>query len=445
MSNSNIQHLDSLCIVHADFDIWSGQTRLTAEDLKLRADIDLPPEKLALLGSKKICDPARMKPFHRLKTRTRRLLEHYGLPFLNGVAVPVDKLDTILTQLDTIADEFEAERVAFLNTYDHAIEEWVKENPGYEELIRSGVMPREVVKERIGFDYQSFNIAPVASDATGSSQDRLGNRLGGLSEDLFQEIVKEANTFYEERLKAKSELIKSTRPTLNRLRDKVHGLCFLNQAFRPLVGLLDGVLRVYDNSAGKIVAPDLYQVTAAVLIMCDRNKIEGYADGSVTVDGLNGEALKATAPVWSDAPLASDIEKAEATDPVPTPVPMSEEAQQESNDAPGATETPKEEPAKAPVPSTPQVNSTASLFADMDLLLQQIESANSASSGQPSSSNVDVTSAPAEKASATAEVELETSAAAPEPYRAEEPVSTDDGSDMIPYEPVEVMDVVDAP
>lgn len=389
MSNSNIKHLDSLCIVHADFDIWSGQTRLTAEDLKLRADIDLPPEKLALLGSKKICDPARMKPFHRIKSRTRRLLEHYGLPFLNGVAVPVSSLDAILTQLDKIALEFEAERVAFLNTYDHAIEEWVKENPGYEELIRSGAMPREVVKERIGFDYQSFNIAPVAADGTGASHDRLGKRLGGLSDDLFNEIVKEANTFYEERLKAKSELGRATRPTLKGLRDKVHGLCFLNQAFRPLVGLLDGVLNVYDQSAGKIVAPDLYQVTSAVLIMCSREKIEGYADGSVTVDGLKDAALVATAPVWSGREdlLGSSVDASAVSNQPASPEPVVAypgQAHSDTLNAPLDKQEPSHNGQIAEVVDQSQGLST--LMADMESFFQTINAPSTTSASNADAS-----------------------------------------------------------
>jgi hypothetical protein len=36
-NSTKINHLTQLCVVHADFDIWSGQVRLTADDLKLGA------------------------------------------------------------------------------------------------------------------------------------------------------------------------------------------------------------------------------------------------------------------------------------------------------------------------------------------------------------------------------------------------------------------------
>lgn len=313
-SNRQIQHLENLCVIHVDFDIWSGQTRLNAEDLKLGEGGEIPPEKLALLGSKKICDPAKLRGFHRLKTKCRRKLEHYGLPFMNGWAVPAERLDTILKQLDSIGKEFDAVRQEFLRCYDKAVDDWANDNPGYEHIIRAGAMPRGVVETRIGFDYQVFQIQPVGevSDAT---QQRLNRKVGGLSDALFGEITAEANKFYEERLKGAMSLDVATRKTLENLRSKVDGLSFLHGSLASLVHLLDETIQGYQQHAqGRyVVAPFLYQVMAAVLIMRDRTMIASYANGAVTVDdmaqnagslaiGLNPDALAA----MPDQPVATD-------------------------------------------------------------------------------------------------------------------------------------------
>ncbi|NMV28296.1 DUF3150 domain-containing protein, partial [Vibrio parahaemolyticus] len=63
---------------------------------------------------------------------------------------------------------------------------------------------------------------------------------------------------------------------------------FLNSAFNPLVKLLDQTLRGYEQHADgrNIVAPFFYQVVAAVLIMSERDRIEQYANGSITVEGM---------------------------------------------------------------------------------------------------------------------------------------------------------------
>lgn len=307
---SQIQHLDQVCVIHADFDIWSGQTRLDPKDLKLGVGGEIPPEKLALLGSKKICDPARLKGFSRLKTKARRVLAHYGLPFMSGWAVPAERLDTIMKQLDQIKDEFEEVRQTFLTQYDTAVEAWIADNPGYENIIRAGAMPRSVVEKRIGFDYAVYHIRPAGNAA---SEQQLGRQVESLGNDLFSEIIKEANTFYEEKLRGASELLTSTRPTLQKLYDKVDGLSFLNAAFDPLARLLNETIKGYATyaSGGRLLAPYLYQVVAAVLICCDRQKIEGYANGTVQVQDMAPDPSSHAAD-QAPAPSAAD------TAPAPT-------------------------------------------------------------------------------------------------------------------------------
>lgn len=63
MSQTQIKHLDSLSVVQIDFNIWSGQTRLRPEDFNLGVGGELPSEKVAQLGSKKIIDNANLNGF----------------------------------------------------------------------------------------------------------------------------------------------------------------------------------------------------------------------------------------------------------------------------------------------------------------------------------------------------------------------------------------------
>lgn len=295
---TKVNHLQSLCVIHVDFDIWSGQTRLSASDLKLGQGGEIPPEKVAQLGSKKICDPAKLKGFHRLKTETRRLLLKFGMPFMNGFAVPVSKTDEICSKLDAVSSAFNQLKQDFIRGYNNAVDEWCRENPEYERAIRSGSLPKETVEARIGFEYQVFMIQPLNEDEDNAK--RLNRKVERLGDDLISEVVQEANKFYAETLAGRNQCSVTTRQTLRNIRDKVDGLSFLNGSFTPLVRLLDQTLRGYEQHARgrNIVAPYFYQVVATVLIMGDRDRIEQYANGSINVEGLANDIGGTEAHMW---------------------------------------------------------------------------------------------------------------------------------------------------
>lgn len=289
MSQTQIKHLDSLSVVQIDFNIWSGQTRLRPEDFNLGVGGELPSEKVAQLGSKKIIDTANLNGFHRLKQEARRMLSRYGMPFMNGFAVPLDKTDEVCDRLDKIEDEFNLLKQKFFQEYNDAINDWARENPDLEKAIRDGALSQSDVESRIGFEYQLFRIAPMDDQA---NSERLTRKVNSLGDDLLSEIIKTASEFYTERLLGNRQVNISTRRTLIALRDKIDGLSFLNNAFSSLVQLLDETIDGYAKHAvgRNITDPFLWQVIGAVLILSDRDRIEQYATGTVTVDAMGNLA-----------------------------------------------------------------------------------------------------------------------------------------------------------
>lgn len=297
MSNSKVKHYDRLSVIHADFDIWSGQTRLSGEDLKLGHGGEIPPSKVAQLGSKRICGPENLRGFHRLKTETRRLLLRHGMPFMNGVAVPVDKTDEICERLDQIEGEFNALKSEFIRGYHQAVEEWVDENPEYGDAIRRGALPIEEVERRIGFEYQVFMMKPLDNDSDEVRQDRLNKKIENLGQDIIDEVVQESSKFYAEKLAGRETCAVSTKKTLKKVRDKIYGLSFLNGNLVSLTNLLDQTLQGYAQFSGsrEVTGPFFYQVVAAVLIMSSRDRIEQYSAGEISVDELSRETAEQTA------------------------------------------------------------------------------------------------------------------------------------------------------
>jgi len=272
--------LQELVVVNADYDIWSGQVRLEDKDIKLGEGGELPPDRVAQLGNKTICDPASLKVFRSLRGATRRMLEGYGLPFLTGWAVPRSKLSEILGKLETARLTFEQEKQAFLGNYDSSIQNWIANNVGYEEAIRNGVLDRSSVEKRLKFDYQVFHIQPVSGEP--NAEKRLADQTKGLAGQLFREIETEADEFYQKYLRGKAEISVRTRKRLECLADKVDGLSFLNRAFEPVVRLLRETVDGYDQHAdhGPIGAPFFFQIHSVVTILRDQAQMKDFADGN---------------------------------------------------------------------------------------------------------------------------------------------------------------------
>lgn len=339
----NIQTLNQLCVVSPVFNIWSGKTRLEASDIKLGDGGEIPPEKLASLGNKKICDPADLAIFHSLKSQIRRLLSHYGLRFMNGYAIPQGKLSYVEAQLEIIQRKFDDRRQYFLDNYDLAVEKWIEENPEFADSIRRGIMPLDVVSERIKFTYTIYNINPVNEQ----SANQLSRQVDALTSDLYSEIETEAEAFYQSYLNGKSYLNASTKASLEKLFDKVDGLSFMNASLDPLAKLLKDTINGFDvhKVKNRIEAPFLYQVCSVVLICADQEKIHGYADGSVKVGNVYSAGLDddddlpetvapqdlLTLPVESEADEVAVAPQVDSEEPIEEVAPATEEDAEEES------------------------------------------------------------------------------------------------------------------
>lgn len=277
---NTISKTEQIFVVDADFRIWSGQRKLDTADIRIGAGGELPPEKVANLGNKRIVDPKGLNGFHRLKVQARRFLESHGMPFLGGYACPMDKFDLVQQELDQIGQEFERVKQTFLLDYDNLVQSWVNDNPEYANEILRGVLHRDDVEKRISFDYEVFKLQPAGEgDEAAEKLERRVNRLG---DDLIAEVAESAQKFAET-LFGKDRVSSTTSITLKGIRDKVDGLSFLNGNLKPLSDLITETLQGYQlNRSGRYIEkPFLYQVLAVSLILSDEEKIQDWADGKI--------------------------------------------------------------------------------------------------------------------------------------------------------------------
>ena len=102
-TQTDIKVLDSLLALHLEVNIWTARKKLSPEDF---AGATLPPEDLASLGSKRICDPEDLRIFGTLKSRAVSLLDRHGVRFLGGWAIPLDQAEWTVSELEQILHDF---------------------------------------------------------------------------------------------------------------------------------------------------------------------------------------------------------------------------------------------------------------------------------------------------------------------------------------------------
>ncbi|MDD2273790.1 MAG: DUF3150 domain-containing protein [Desulfuromonadaceae bacterium] len=228
--------LSKLVVVSLSISLWTGRKKLSPEDLGLDFS-KLPPEKLATLGSKKICDPEKLAVFSALKRRAERHCEAVGVRFLGGYAIPEDKAEEVMKVLDGVRDEFEKEKTEFLLEYDRSIREWIEANPEWAGIIEVGVEPASTAARRLGFTVQVFKVKNIDGLDKG-----LNEQTNSLSERLIFEINQQARQAWEESYKGRASVTRKALRPIKSMLDKLRGLEFLSPYLISLAVQVEDVL-----------------------------------------------------------------------------------------------------------------------------------------------------------------------------------------------------------
>ncbi|MEF2144165.1 MAG: DUF3150 domain-containing protein [Desulfovibrionaceae bacterium] len=232
-TKTDITVLDHLMALNLDVSIWTARKKLTPADF---GGAQLPPEDLASLGSKKVCNPQELRIFGTLKARAVNLLDRTGVRFLGGWAIPEDKADEIVSELTIIRDDFLAAKEQFLSRYDEAVRDWIAQHPGWERLIGASTVSADYVRSHIGFKWQMFKLLPPADDSVHQGLQEEVNDLGGT---LFSEVAKAATDTWKRCFEGKDKVTHKALSPLRSIYAKLAGLCFVEPRVMPVVDILD--------------------------------------------------------------------------------------------------------------------------------------------------------------------------------------------------------------
>ena len=285
---TDITVLKQLTAIRLDVNIWSARKKLTPTDF---VTPDLPPEHLASLGSKKVCNPEDLRVFATLKARAIALLDRHGVRFLGGWVIPESATRMVIDSLETIGADFTAAKDAFLGRYDDAIRDWIGQNPGWEKLIAGSQVGIDTVRARLGFAWQMFRIVPPKKMGKAEAERPLLDAVASLGTTLFGDVAKVADEAWHKSFAGKLDVSSKALSPLKGLRHKLAGLSFVEPRVSPVVDLLDAALAGVPEK-GVITGGDLVMLQGLVCLLRDPAALVEHGqkiiDGQTPEDALQG-------------------------------------------------------------------------------------------------------------------------------------------------------------
>lgn len=282
--------LDNLTVLSLTMPVWSGTKVMTPSELNAAGGTALP-SSLVTNGGKKVIDPKHLNPFMACRRQAHRLLGSLGVAFAGGYAIPNQNADAAMQKLELIITEYERAQAEFLANYTANIEEWIAKNPGYEALLRAGVLTKSEVEKKFGAYYTTLKL----STSTTRDRDRAGKLVEDLGTRALNEVSKDAAE-YARGILTKPEVSRRGLGRIRQLRDKLYGLGFLSSAITPVVKLIDDVL-VKMPDKGDLTGADASEWKALVMLLANRDMLEQFADGRMTFQStftLPGASMSAT-------------------------------------------------------------------------------------------------------------------------------------------------------
>lgn len=281
-TQTDITVLDHLMVLNLDVNIWSARRKLTPADF---AGAELPPEELASLGSKKVCNPKELRIFGTLKARAVNMLDRNGVRFLSGWGIPEDRADAIVADLTVVRDDFLTSKEQFLSRYDEAVQDWVSQHPGWERLIGNSTVSADHVRARLDFKWQMFRLAAPQNQKVSQG---LQDEVVGLGGTLFEEIAKAATEAWICCFEGKDKVTHKALSPLKSIQRKLSGLRFVEPRVLPVADLLKTAFQRIP-ARGHIQGADLILLQGVVSLLRDPATLIGH--GQKILDGQDASSV----------------------------------------------------------------------------------------------------------------------------------------------------------
>ena len=234
--------------------LTTGRKTLKGKDIKVinTGDIVLPPETIASLGTKKVIDPAKINKMRTFRTGADAICSKYGVPFLNGYAVPTSLASHVRQQLNDLKDQFYIFKNEFLSAISTDFLSWLDKE---DETVKKRL------DEKLQFGFSSFNISPFGE---GESEEKVQS----LKESVLLDVVDRISELRERGSYNASNISQTTLNTLREVASKLKGLAVLNPDAGSLSDYLSNFISTLP-SVGRLSNNESIAVTTLFITLSD--------------------------------------------------------------------------------------------------------------------------------------------------------------------------------
>ena len=254
-----------------DIRLWSGSRKLKEDDF---AGIELPPEELVSLGSKRTHDREALKPLQAVRTKTVTALESIAVSLYGGKVwlLPEDQADDLQITLETLAREFQAEKEKFLFEFHSCQQAWLNKNNQWASILEPYLETSESVEKKFVFSWRTFRISPAQND----------NLADTVSVDVTNSLLKEVSHLAAEAYETLKDRDRATNKNLNRLdrlASKLRGMAFLDPGVGMIEQELHHILDMRDAN-GVLAGADVYKLARLLVELKNPTVLEEVLDAA---------------------------------------------------------------------------------------------------------------------------------------------------------------------
>lgn len=236
IKSNEAQVLEQLILVSlSEITSISGRRKLKREDLG--DSTDLPPDVLVSLGSKKIIDPQLINPFTRKKNSAHALCLDAGIKFMGGYAIPANKVNDLIANLNVLKSEFYEYKKEFMkadfNSWINSFEEKYRSI-----LLRDAGIDLSYMESQIQFGFTAIHITPYGNSVI---QDGLTGQVKSLADEVYEDVADVVEGFLKNR--NPDAFSQHTLNPLRRCGDKLESLAFIAPSVQALSDYVNQVMK----------------------------------------------------------------------------------------------------------------------------------------------------------------------------------------------------------
>lgn len=271
-----------------DISMWSGSKSLRAEDFQ---GIELPPEELVSLGSKRLHDKEAFKPVNAVRSKAATYLSSAAVSLYGGKIwiVPEHRLNEVEQALADLANEFEAEKRLFLQSFNDAQNQWLEKNQQWVSILRPYLDTPESVAQKFEFKWRIFRMSSLDSDT------ELADTLAG---DMTNTLLREISHLSAEAYAALKDKDKATTRNLNRLDrlvGKLKGLSFVNPGVSVIEQEIEQILDQRED--GVLSGDDLFSLMRLLVQLKNPKVLREVLDAASSGEGYDFNLDQTAKPV----------------------------------------------------------------------------------------------------------------------------------------------------